>query len=218
MIEHCTLIEVTIGGIGIGTVEELGEFEHIVCVARLWAVDVVHIVDACFLGGEVFASAVSSYGKRAFLCNKIPEVLACLMPFSVAVKFSYALKTNNLRYLCIGMHIVETVLMVLHRGEQLSVGKAAGAVEITSVARHGVCICYHLVHTAMLIAEHTFHLFVAKLRCVIHCPVAELQEELACIFITAIEPCVAQSGIHFVEIIEWCPRTEIFTEVTLAEC
>ena len=128
MVEHGTLIEVTIGGIGIGTVEELGQLEHIICVARLRSVDVVYIVDACLLGGEVFASAVSSDGKRAFLCNKIPEVLASLMPFGVAVQFGYTLKTNNLRYLCVGMHIVETVLMVLHRGEQLSVGKAAGAV------------------------------------------------------------------------------------------
>ena len=218
MVKHCTLIEVTIGGIGIGTVEELGELEHIVCVARLWSVDVVHIVDACFLGGEVFASAVSSYGKRALLGDKIPEILACLMPFGVVVEFGYTLKTYHLWYLCIGMHIVETVLMVLHRGEQLSVGKAAGAVEITSVAGHGVCICYHLVHTSVLIAEHTFHLFVAKLRCDIHCPVAELQEEQACIFVAAIKPCVAQSGKHFVEIVEWCPRTEIFSKVALAEC
>ena len=63
MIKHRALIEVAIGGIGIGTVEELGEFKHIVSVARLRSVDVVHIVNACFLGGEVFASAVSSDGK-----------------------------------------------------------------------------------------------------------------------------------------------------------
>ena len=218
MIEHRTLVEVAVGGIGIGAVEEFREFEHVVCVARLRSVDVIDIVDACLLGGEVFASAVSSDGKRALLGHQVPEVLACLMPAGVAIEFGYALKTYHLGYLGVGMHIVETVLMVLHRGEQLAVGKASGAVEVSLVICHGIGIGQNLVHTTVLISEHTFHLFVTQLGSDIHSPVAELQEELSRILVATIEPCVAQSGIHLVEIIERCPRTEIFSEVALAEC
>ena len=63
MVKHGALIEVAVGGIGVGTVEGLGEFKHIVCVARLWSIDVVYIVYACFLGGEMLASAVSADGE-----------------------------------------------------------------------------------------------------------------------------------------------------------
>ena len=124
----------------------------------------------------MFASAVSSDGKRAFLCDKVPEVLACIMPSGIAVEFGYTLKAYHLGYLCVGMHIVETVLVVFHGSEQLSVGKTSGAVEIASVASHGVCVGYHFVHASVLIAEHAFHLFVAKFGSDIHCPVAELDE------------------------------------------
>ena len=63
VIEHCNLVEVAVGSVGICSVEKFGELQHIVGVARLGAVDVVHVVDAGFLGGEVFASAVSAEGK-----------------------------------------------------------------------------------------------------------------------------------------------------------
>ena len=63
MVEHGALIEVSVGGIGVGTVEELCEFKHVVGVARFWSVDVVYIVYACFLGGEMLTSAVSADGE-----------------------------------------------------------------------------------------------------------------------------------------------------------
>ena len=218
VVEHCALVEVAIGSIRIGAVEKLCELEHIVGVARFRSVDVVDIVDAGLLGREMLATAIATDGKRTLLRDNLPEILACVVPFCVAAEFGNALKSDHLWYLCVGMHVVEAVLMVLHRSEQLTVSETSGTVEIALVASHGIGIGNHLIHASVLISQHTFHLFVAQFRRDIDSPVAELQEELTGILVAAVEPCVAQSCIHLVKVVEWSPRAEILCEVARAEC
>ena len=162
VIEHRTLVEVAIGRIRIGAVEELCELEHIVGVARLRTIDVVDIVDTGLLGREMLATAIATDGERTLLSDNLPEVLACIVPLFITTEFGNALESNHLWYLCVGMHVVETVLMVLHWSEQLTVSETSGAVEIALVASHGIGISNHLIHTSVLIAQHTFHLFVAQ--------------------------------------------------------
>ena len=95
--------------------------------------------------------------------------------------------------------------------------ETAGAFKILPVTCHSICIGNDFVHTTMLVAKHLFHLLIGKFRCDIDSPVAELQEEFLRLCITTIYPCVAQSGIHFMQIVKRCPRAVIYAEVAFLE-
>ena len=59
-------------------------------------------------------------------------------------------ETNDLRYLRIGMHIVQTVLTLFQWQQESFVGEAFSNIQIFLITSNGVCIGQHLVHTAML--------------------------------------------------------------------
>ena len=135
----------------------------------------------------------------------------------ITADFCNALKAHHFRYLSIGMQIVKAVLPLRQRREQPLMRETAGAFKIFPVTCHSICIGNDFVHTAMFVAKHLFHLLIGKFRCDIDSPVAELQEEFLRLFIAAIYPCVAQSGIHFMQIVKRCPRAVIYVEVAFLE-
>ena len=69
----------------------------------------------------------------------------------------------------------------------------------------------------MLVAEHFLHLFIAQITCYVHCPIAELQKQILCLFISAIEPCITKTCIHFMNVIERCPCSEVRSEIAFTE-
>ena len=69
----------------------------------------------------------------------------------------------------------------------------------------------------MLVAEHFLHLFIAQITCYVHCPIAELQKEILCLFIAAIEPCITKTCIHLMNVIERSPCSEVRSEIAFTE-
>ena len=61
--------------------------------------------------------------------------------------------------------------------------------------------------------EGTLHLFVSQTGCQVDGPVTETEEELFGLFVAAIHPGIAQTGIHLMEIIKRYPCARIRTEV-----
>ena len=91
-------------------------------------------------------------------------------------EFADAFKSHHFGHLCVGMHIVETVLSLRHGGKQSTVREACGSLEIFGVLGDGIGIGQYFVHAAMLIAQHLFHLCVVEIRCQVYSPVTETEE------------------------------------------
>ena len=95
--------------------------------------------------------------------------------------------------------------------------EALGHVEVLLVARDGVGISQHLVHAAVLRIECPFHLLVCKSCRQVDGPVTQTEEERLGLFVAAIDPGIAQTGIDLMDIIKRYPRTEVGLEVALFE-
>ena len=65
----------------------------------------------------------------------------------------------------------------------------------------------------MLVVEHPLHLLIREACRQVDGPVAEAQKERLSLLVAAIYPCVTQTGVHLMQVIERCPRTEIDPEV-----
>ena len=217
MVEHRSLVKIAIHAIVLHSVQILGKLQHIIRIARLRTIDIVDIVYAIFLSREVLTTTVSAQSQRTLTCHNFPEILAGIVVLYIMSQLSDALIADNLRNLRIGMHIVKTILAILHRSKQLFVGEAAGTTQIFRIIGHGIGISKHFVHASMLVAEHFLHLFIAQITCYVHCPIAEPQKEFFCLFISAIEPCITKTCIHLVNIIERCPCSEVRSEITFTE-
>ena len=135
----------------------------------------------------------------------------------VARKFGNALKSNYFGDLRIGVHIVEAVVTLHHRRQQSAVRKPLGAVEVTLVARDGVCVGNYLVHSSVLVVEHLLHLLVGEVGGEVYRPIRKSEEELFGVLVATIEPSVAKSGVHLVDVVKWSPRAEIGAEVAFLE-
>ena len=217
MVERSQFVVVGKTCLGIAAVQVLGEFQHVVGVACLRTVDVVDEVGACLTAGEVLAATVPAEGKRALAGHDVPEILACRVVCLVAAQFGNALESHHLRHLSVGVHVVEAVLPLRHRREQTAVRESFCHVKILLFLGDGIGIGQHLVHAAMLVAQHLLHLSIAETCREVDGPVAETEEQPAGLFVAAVEPCVAQSRVHLMKIVEWCPRAEVHSEVALLE-
>ena len=217
MVEGGQLVEIGIASLGIATVKALGELQHVVRVAAFGTIDVVDEVHTGVLAGEMFATAVTAKGKRTLTSHDVPEEGAGVVVDFVACQFGDTLESYHLRHLRVGMHVVEAVLALRHRGEQSAMREAACHVEILRVTCDGIGIGQYFVHTTVLVAQHSFHLLVAEAGGQVDCPVAEAEEKIFRLLVAAVQPGIAQSGIHLVQVIERCPGTEVNIEVALFE-
>ena len=135
----------------------------------------------------------------------------------IASQFGNTLKTNHLRHLRVGMHIVQTVATLHQRVEQTAMGEAASHIKIFLFASNGIGIGQYLVHTSMLSIECTLHLGIRETCRQVDGPVAEIEEECLCLFVAAIHPRIAQARVHLMKIIERHPRTIVRSKVALLE-
>ena len=217
MVKGSQFVEVGEACLGITAVQLLGEFQHVVRVTGLRAVDVVDEVLAGLLAGEVLTTAVATEGQRALARDDIPEIGAGRVIGLIAREFGNALKAHHLRHLGIGMQVVETVLPLGEGIQQPPVGEAPGHVEVLLLTRDGIGISQHLVHATVLGVEYAFHLLVRETGRQVDGPVAEAEEECLGLFVAAIHPGIAQTGIDLMDIIKRYPRTEVGLEVALLE-
>ena len=95
--------------------------------------------------------------------------------------------------------------------------ETAGCIEVFHITGHCVSIGQDLVHATLLIAHHGLHLLLREARCQADGPIRECQKHLLRILISAIHPCITQTCIHLVKIIEWRPSTVIHSEFTRLE-
>ena len=167
----------------------------------------------------MLTTRVATKGQRTLTGHDVPEELGGIVVAHVPLaQLSDALESHSLRHLRVGVHVVEVVQPLHHGRQQTTVREALGHGEVFLLtAGNGVCIGQHLVHAAVLVAQHALHLFVAKTCRQVDGPVTEAEKELLRLLVAAIEPCVAQTCVHLMQIIERCPRTEIHAEVALLE-
>ena len=217
VIIESSLVKVGISGLGAHAEESLGEFEHIVGVARLGTFAVIHITLG--IGGrrEMLATAVAAYRERAVVYDSLPEKCGCLAIVGVARELGHTLIAHDFGHLGVGMPVVEIVHSVAHAVKELVVGEASGRVEIFHFACHGIGIGIYLVHAAKLIIEHRLHLSVIKTSDDTKTPVTHAEKQIATHLRTGIEPAVTKSGIHLVYIIPRHPPVPYLTGIAFAQ-
>ena len=91
-------------------------------------------------------------------------------------------------------------------------------IEVFLITGNGVCIGEHLVHPPVLCMKSLFHLGVRESGGQVYSPVTEAKEEILCLFISTIYPCITKAGIHLMDIIERYPCTIICSKVAFLEC
>ena len=165
----------------------------------------------------MLAAAVASKGQRTLPSDDVPEVVgSVVVGFEIgratyrlpivgqpAVlerikgrEFADTFEAHHLGHLRVGMHIVEIVYTLRHRGEQSAVRETHGHAEVFRFAGDGVGIGQHLVHAAVLVAQHSLHLLVAETCRQVDGPIAESEEELLRLLVATIEPRIAQACVH----------------------
>ena len=217
MVEHRQLVIVGKTSLRVTTMQFLSQFQHVVRVTALWAVDVVNEVLAGLLAGEVLTTTVTTKGQRTLTSDDIPEVGAGSVIRLVAREFSDTLKSHHLGHLGVGVQIVETILSLGEWIQQTTVRESLGHIEVFLVASDGIGISQHLVHATMLRVECLFHLLVCESCRQVDGPVTEAEEELLGLFIATIDPGIAKAGIHLMYIIKRYPRAKVSLEVALLE-
>ena len=73
MVEHCALVVVGVARLRVAKEQVFSEFQHIVRVARLRAVNVVGVVGASLFRREMLAPSVTAKSQRAVVNNCFPE-------------------------------------------------------------------------------------------------------------------------------------------------
>ena len=217
VVEERPLVEIGVARLRLQAVQVLRELEHIVRIAGLRAVDVADEVNAGVHAREVLPAAVAAEREAAPAGHVLPEPASRLEVALVAGELRDARKAHSLGNLRIGVHVIEDVLVIAHGVQQQLVREAAGAVEIRLVAADRVRVGQHLVHAAVLVAEHPLHLFVVQPGGDPHRPVAEAQEQVARLLVAAVHPRVAQAGEHLVQVVERRPGGEIAPELPVPE-
>ncbi len=87
MVKGSQLVEIGIACLGIPTVQFLGEFQHVVGITGLRAVDILHEVLAGLLAGEVLTSAVTTECQCTLTSHDIPEIGTGIMIELIAREF-----------------------------------------------------------------------------------------------------------------------------------
>ena len=195
--------------VGVGE-ELLGELEHVIGVAGLYAFVAYDELTVLAVGGEPLAHGVAAHGYAAVAGHVVPEEAGCLAEVGGVVLLVGALEAKHFGHLRVGVHVVDGRGAVGgHAVEQPAVGVAAGGVEVALVAGHLVGVGKHLVDAAVLMAEDSLHLLVAEAGYEAHAPVAEAQEHAARGVVVAVEPRVAQAGEGLVHVVERHPRRPV---------
>ena len=123
----------------------------------------------------------------------------------IAAEFSDTLEAHDLRYLGVGVHIVEIVHPLRHRREQPAVRETLGHIEVLLFLGDGIGIGQHFVHATVLVTQHLFHLGIRETCREVDGPVAEAEEQGLRLFIATIQPRIAQARVHLMKIIERRP-------------
>ena len=98
------------------------------------------------------------------------------------------------------------------------VRKALCSSQVFFIAGNLVGICVNFVHSAMFHTHHCFLLLVRQICCQVNSPVAEFQKHIFGLFAFAIQPGIAQTGKHFMQVVKGRPRTKIHSKIAFFKC
>ena len=150
MIERSQLVEVSIASLRITTMQFLSQLQHVIRITGFRTINVGYEVLAGLLTGEVFTTRVTTESQRTFTGNNIPEISTGSMISLVTRQLTDTFETYDLRYLRIGMHIVQTVLTLFQWQQESFVGETFGNIQIFLITSNSVCIGQHFIHATML--------------------------------------------------------------------
>ena len=117
-------------------------------------------------------------GERASVDDRLPEEARGAAIALLARQLVEPLEADDLRDLRVGVQAVERVAPFGERREQRLVAEAAGERQVLRVAGQRRDVGEHLVHAAVLGAEHALELLVGHRRCRRGRPVRELRQHV----------------------------------------
>ncbi len=195
------LVVIAVRTPGIAEEQQLGELEHIVGIAGLGP---LHLVDhrRKIVGGvEVLLDAVAADGHRAMVMHGLPEELRGLLPVAPAGHVADAFEADHLRNLRVGVQAGELVLLFFERAQDGLVRKAHRQVQVLLLPRHLGHVGQHLVHAAVLRAQHVLHLFIGQVRAQCQRPVGQGDQHRARVLVAGVLVGVAQARVHLVQVV-----------------
>ena len=211
MVKHGHLVEVAILAMGTVGKEVFGELEHVVGVATLGTVSHGDVVVGIAVLHEMLIHTVATQGHGAVLYHIGPEVFGrtpVIVNCQLCIVNCLSLlcqsdESDVLGYLRVGMLVAEEGgIDGLHIVHHCLVGVAVGCDEVFLFTGHLIGIGKHLVDAAMLGVEHILHLGIGEVADEVDAPVAHLEEALAPLLASGIEPSIAETSKHFMNDVE----------------
>ena len=205
MVVKGTFVVISVTSLRVNPEQVFRKLEHVVGVAGLRAFHFGNEVCAGGLAGEVFATAVTTESHTAVIGHCFPKETCGVGIMGFATDLGYPLKADSLGYLGVGVLVVEVVFALGHGIQDLTVRETSGRFQVGVMTGHLVGVGEDLVHAAVLIAQHLFHLIGRQAPGKVHSPVTELQEHVFGVGIAGIQPGISQTCVHLVDVVPGYP-------------
>ena len=153
----------------------------------------------------MLAHGVSADGHAALADDYVPEELCRAVPVGQSLQVGDALVADDFRNLRVGVLAREVILTAQQRLQHLLVAELVGQTQVFLVAGDSKDIGKGLVQSTLLTAKHLLNLLVAQPAHLANHPVGQSDEHLFGIFAACHQPCIAQSGVDFVNVVERNP-------------
>ena len=207
MVVQGALVVIRVLDLLVAAEQLLRELEHIVGIAGFRPLDFLHHRAKVVFVVEVLLDAVAADGHRALVVHGLPKELRRLLPVAPARQCADALEADDFRDLRIRMQARQLVLAGRQRLQDRLVREAHGQVQILLLARHRIDVGQHLVHAAVLGAQHGLHLCVGERGRQFHGPVRQGHQHGFRLDIAGVLVGVAQAGKYLVQVVPRHPTT-----------
>ena len=179
--------------------------EHIVGVTSLWPLLAGEHTAEIISRMKMLTHTVTSDGDASMVYHCFPEIAGGLAPVPVAFQIGNTFETYHFRYLRIGVHPRQFILLFQQRLQHGLVRKLMSQFQVAFVAGDSGHIGKCFVQPSMFATQHILYLFIAQLGYQTNHPVREFHQHFLCFLITSLKSCITKAGIYFMNIIKRNP-------------
>ena len=198
MVNQAPLVVVGVLGPGVPAQDAPRDLEHVVRVAGLRGPR-ADVLGELAVGREVLGVAVAAGHVAPLVYDRVPEERGDGPPRLIAGQLVLPGGAEDLGKLRVGVQPGELVLAPRERIEHGVVVEPLRELQVLLLAGHGGQLGQHVVHAAVLVAEHLLHLLVAELVGPRLDPVARLLQDLQRLLVAAQHVHVQQAGVDLVQ-------------------
>ena len=154
---------------------------------------------------KMLTHTVTSDGDASMVYHCLPEIAGGLAPVPVAFQIGNTFETYHFRYLGIGVHTSQFILLSQQKLQHGVMRKLVSQFQVAFVAGDSGHIGKCFVQPSMFAAQHILYLFIAQLGYQTNHPVREFHQHFLCLPAIGLKSCITKAGIYFMNIVKRNP-------------